>query len=126
MKKLSLALCEGRHEIPEAVDGSIFRNAISDVTDTEKMEKDAYMGIWNAAYMHYKTGESGFLAIDPDWDGCDEEPLVLATGLAVDLYVTGLTVALIAVLNVCRSNAINVTLWHFDRESGRYYTQKVK
>lgn len=42
------------------------------------------------------------------------------------LYVTGLTVALIAVLNATRELGIEVILWHFDRESGQYYSQEVK
>lgn len=42
------------------------------------------------------------------------------------LYVTGLTVALIAVLNAARELNIKMTLWHFDRESGEYYKQEVK
>lgn len=45
---------------------------------------------------------------------------------SLSLYVTGLTVALIAVLNATRELGIKVTLWHFDRESGKYYYQEVK
>lgn len=41
------------------------------------------------------------------------------------LYVTGLTVTLIEVINVCRKNAIDLTLYHFNRENGNYYPQKV-
>lgn len=44
----------------------------------------------------------------------------------LNLYVTGLTVALIAVLNVAKELNIKVTLWHFDRESDEYYEQEVK
>lgn len=44
----------------------------------------------------------------------------------LNLYVTGLTVALIAVLNVVRELGIRVTLWHFNRETGEYYSQEVK
>lgn len=43
----------------------------------------------------------------------------------LDLYVTGLTVALISVLNACRELEIEVTLYHYDRESGNYYPQQV-
>lgn len=42
------------------------------------------------------------------------------------LYVTGLTVALVAVINVCRQNGIKLTLMHFDRATGNYYQQPVK
>lgn len=42
------------------------------------------------------------------------------------LYVTGLTVALIAVLNASKELEIEVILWHFDRKSNKYYCQEVK
>ena len=44
----------------------------------------------------------------------------------LSLYVTGLTVALVAVLNVARELNIKVTLWHYDRETENYYSQEVK
>ena len=42
------------------------------------------------------------------------------------LFVTGLTVALIAVLNVCREWDIDVTLMHYDIKTGGYYSQEVR
>lgn len=44
---------------------------------------------------------------------------------ALDLYVTGLTVALVEVINFCHANGVSLTLWHFDRETGGYYPQEV-
>lgn len=126
MANIKIALCEGRHEIPEAVDGAIFRSEIKDVTDTVHLEQSAFNGLWSAAFRRHKGGEAGFLTTDPDWDGSDMEPLRFAAGLSVDLYVTGLTVALIAALNVCRAEGISVTLWHFNRATGRYYPQQVR
>ena len=41
------------------------------------------------------------------------------------LYVTGLTVALVTVINYCVSNGVKLTLLHFDRDSGGYYEQEV-
>jgi len=43
----------------------------------------------------------------------------------LNLYVTGLTVALVAVINYCCHNHIPLTLWHFNREDGSYYPQEV-
>jgi len=43
----------------------------------------------------------------------------------LDLYVTGLTVALVTVINYCCHNHIPLTLWHYDRDTGDYYPQKV-
>lgn len=90
----SMALCEGRHEIPQAVDGSIFGNTI-DPLDPNGLQAEA---------------KSKLRELDIK---------------SLDLYVTGLTVALISVLNACRELEIEVTLYHYDRESGNYYPQQV-
>ena len=42
------------------------------------------------------------------------------------LYVTGLSVALVAVINVCHDKGINLLLMHYNRDTGEYYPQKVK
>ena len=43
----------------------------------------------------------------------------------VNLYVTGLTVALVAVLNAAKQLDITVKLWHYNRDEGNYYSQEV-
>lgn len=50
----------------------------------------------------------------------------LADVEALDLYVTGLTVALVTVINHCRQAGISLTLRHYDRDSGSYYPQPVR
>lgn len=125
MNAINIALCEGRHEIPGAIDGFIFETEIQDVTNTTRLEEQAFSGIWNACYRHYRNGESGYLMSDPDWDGEDMEPLIIRKGVTINLYVTGLTVALIATINVCRREGLNVTLWHYNRETDSYYPQNV-
>ncbi len=45
---------------------------------------------------------------------------------SLDLYVTGLTVATVCVINVCANLGIALTLYHYDRETGNYYQQKVR
>lgn len=42
------------------------------------------------------------------------------------LYVTGLSVALVATLNACRDRGITVKLMHYNKDTGTYYPQKVK
>lgn len=92
MNHLKLALCEGRHEIPEAKDGAIFGNSINPL----------------------------------DLDGMRATAAARLAGIEVlDLYVTGLTVALVEVINFCHANGVKLTLWHFDRESCGYYPQEV-
>lgn len=89
-----MSLCEGRHNIPQAEDGSIFGKDLNPL-DVSGMEVKAKIKLAKANPQH------------------------------LDLYVTGLTVALIAVLNAARSLGIGVTLYHYDRESGDYYPQEV-
>jgi hypothetical protein len=91
----AMSLCKGRHEIPEAVDGSIFGTEV-DPLNVEGLQAQAMETLSALEIRH------------------------------LDLYVTGLTVALIAALNACRSLGITVTLWHFNRETGKYYSQDVE
>lgn len=88
-----MSLCEGRHEIPQAIDGSIFGTELDplDLTGMEREATEQLQGVFT-----------------------------------LNLYVTGLTVALVAVLNVCREQKIKVTLYHYNRETGKYYPQEVK
>lgn len=41
----------------------------------------------------------------------------------LELYVTGLTPALVAVLNYCTWNGIPCKLWHFNKRTGQYTQQ---
>ncbi|MCS4487172.1 hypothetical protein [Staphylococcus americanisciuri] len=43
---------------------------------------------------------------------------------AVTLYVTGLSVCLVEVMNYCIFNNVNLTLMHYDRESDTYVAQE--
>lgn len=43
----------------------------------------------------------------------------------IELYVTGLTVALVEVINACRQFGIKLTLFHYDRDTCEYYPQEV-
>ena len=49
----------------------------------------------------------------------------LADCTKLDLYVTGLTVALVEVINYATKNNIALTLWHYNRDTGNYYSQSV-
>lgn len=122
---LNMSLCEGRHIIPQAVDGSVFPNVIENMTETEMLEAYAFRKIWNACFKKYKAGECGYLRVADSWDGYDETPLVIDENIKLNLYVTGLTVALIAVLNVCRKEGIKVTLYHYNTATKEYFPQEV-
>lgn len=43
----------------------------------------------------------------------------------INIYVTGLTVALIAAINAAKEIGVTVTLYHFDRETGNHFEQSV-
>lgn len=43
----------------------------------------------------------------------------------IDLYVTGLTTALVSVLNSCKELELDVTLWHHNKQTGGYFRQEV-
>ena len=123
-KILKMCLCEGRHEIREAVDGAIFKTEVNPLA-VDRLEIQAFNSIWNKCY---KMGILEYASSKyPELEGTEEEDsFCIPRGLSLDLYVTGLTVALVAVLNVCREEDIKVTLYHFNRENGSYYEQKVK
>lgn len=48
-----------------------------------------------------------------------------ATCNELTLYVTGLSVALLAVVRYCDGNGISLTCMHYNRDTGEYYPQKV-
>ena len=49
----------------------------------------------------------------------------LSKGDSLKVYVTGLTVALVEVINICHSKGARLTLMHFDREKGTYFPQEI-
>lgn len=127
--KLYMALCEGRHDIPDAVDGAIFPAVIPDVTDVRGLEVAAEAAIARAALAHYRAGESQYLPTAKYANAVEKGggfPCVdVAPGFSLVLYVTGLTVATVAVINVCLHVGISLTLMHFNQANGDYYSQEV-
>ena len=66
--------------------------------------------------------------VDPlDLDGMFETAQRAIPVDCTDLkvYVTGLTVAMLTVVQVCLARGISLTALHFDRTSGEYYAQRV-
>lgn len=118
---LKMTLCEARHITPEK-DGAIFPFSIKNVTDVNGLEKIARDRIWEVCYTKYKYGKSGYL-IRKEKEVSTE--LLFDPRLHIDLYVMGLTVALISVVNVCLKEDIDITLWHHDKNTGDYYPQEI-
>lgn len=49
----------------------------------------------------------------------------LSKGDSLTVYVTGLTAALVEVINICHEKGVRLTLMHFDREKGTYFPQEI-
>lgn len=46
-------------------------------------------------------------------------------GIQLNLYVTGLTIAVIAAIKAAKNEGMDIVLWHYDRDSESYYPQKI-
>ena len=89
---VSMVLCASRHSVPDAVDGAIF----------EKIDDPMnFMALRRMAW--------GRLA-----------PLFNDGVKIVNIYVTGLTPALLTVINICREHDVMVNTWHYDNVSNTY------
>lgn len=51
--------------------------------------------------------------------------LKLKNARIIHLYVTGLTVCLVSVINYCKQENKKITLWHYNRDTGEYIRQNV-
>jgi hypothetical protein len=120
MRKISLNLFSGRHDLP--TNKSIFKGALKDVRDVQKIEDLARTSLQLIAF---QLGISEELTVSTDY-GTDEVVFDFPRNMEVVIYVTGLTVALIAVLNVLRSYNAKVTLAHYDKVINDYYFQEVR
>jgi hypothetical protein len=116
MVQKTMVLCAGRHEMP-ANDGAIFPGEINPL-DVAGLEVQARKRLLEM-FPEWKQGYGSL----PN-QICPTDILVAVRG-ELRLYVTGLSVALVAVINVCRWMGVDLTLLHFDRESGEYYPQMV-
>lgn len=96
MRNINVALCFGRHEMPECVTHAILADC-----------GIPYVTIQNEDGEDMRTFD------------CDNVHLTI--------YVTGLSVALIAAINAAHFGGIrHITLMHYDRETGEYYAQEVE
>ena len=106
-------LVEGRHEIPN-IDGYIF-GTIEDVLDFDNLEKQAH--IWSSELFNWITADGDMNVLSDD----------IPEDWGINLYVTGLTSALIALLgSYWWWDVTGITFWHFDRDTGEYVPQTWK
>lgn len=93
VREIYVALCESRHEIPAAINGSIYPREISDPMNFGLLREIA-RDILNPAFMQGVT--------------------------TVNVYVTGLTPALLTVINYCRECGVTCVTWHYNSATGEY------
>lgn len=96
-----IGLCQGRHRI-ECVEDYIFPQEVNPL-DPDGLRESALRKLKEV----YGASKGNL------W------------GRELHIYVTGLSVALVAALDAALSLALSVTVWHYDRESGEYYPQKL-
>ena len=97
-KTINVAVCQWRHDIPQATDGAIFGTIIIEM-NPKKLLTQAQDVLKN----DYKI-EKGDL---------------------VNLYITGLTMATVAIINACTMIGANLVCFHFDKDTGKYISQEV-
>ena len=104
---INIAVCEGRHAIAPAVDGAVFGNEIApeDLINPNKLKNQATVTLNNAVAA--KSAD------------------VQAADVTVNLYITGLTVAVIAAISAAKEAGYTVVCYHYDRNSGNYYPQYI-
>lgn len=118
MKEIvTLALTEGRHELPP-VDGFIFPKEadptnLGGVNDTVSKKIQSFVGIKKSSRMG--LNQSSWEDVE-----CFEGEKIL------HLYVTtDLTVLTASVISYCALNGISLTLFHYGRETEDYYSQRL-
>ena len=100
-----VGLCDARHPIPQVTE-YIFEREINPL-DIPFMNTTALDFLLN--YLEEQN-----VGDDPVFDQ-----------VCVELYVTGLSVAIVAVINACRKLGMLLVLMHYDRVSETYYPQEV-
>jgi len=112
---IKLGVVEGRHEMPVSC---YVYNKIIDVTDIDELYERAhnniiYIGGWHTLNARIWVGATATC------DGYAPHECIL------HLYVSGLTVALIAVINACKTLGLEVVLYHYSKDTDSYYSQQV-
>lgn len=109
MEVLKVGVCESRHEMP--VDTFIFPQVV-DPLNVDKLEKEAELKL--ASLLRIMTVQQ-----------LDTKSLK-GTGITLHIYVTGLTVATLAIINAARKLFNNIVCYHYDYNSNTYYPQEIR
>ena len=118
--ELAVGLCAARHEMP--VNEFIFDTEVNplDVATLQTLAKNRLRALGD-------EHKCPLVAIvDINYEDDDENYVDLRYRCTLRLYVTGLTVALIAAIEEARNLFDKVVLMHYDRDTGKYYEQWIK
>ena len=109
MKKIYVGMCKTRsHEaMEEYVDDFLF-DRVENVKDLRYQENKILFKLYQN--MARYCGTSDFM---PNEFQCN-------------IYVNGITVALISAINVCNDLGMGIVLWHWDKTSNKYYPQEIR
>ena len=97
-KPIRVGVCKGRHEMPCNL--FVFDNTIADPTNVKEIEEEAV----------------NFFKANFSDKPCN----------TIEIYVTGLTVAVIAAIKVATKYFCNVIAMHYDMKKDCYYMQSIK
>lgn len=109
---------KGGVRIEKATDGNVF-GYISDVTAVYTMEIEA------EAKINSLCKEKGFFNQSKKKFWRYLFPESPYKNLEINLYTTSMLSAMVAILNVCKTLGIKVTLYHFDIKTNSYYPQLI-
>lgn len=109
----AVGLCAGRHDLP--VEKHIFSD-IQNVLDFPELNRIAEQFVLDNCNPHVTIGCG-----PSQTDYTDVE---CYKGNALDVVVTGLTQCTTAVMWACACYGIPLTLWHYNRDTGDYVSQR--
>lgn len=122
MKKIIVGLIKGRHVLP--VENFIYNSSdIKDITDVDRMER---LARYRLQCLALSTKQYEWYTIYDKVDNYDKVVFDFPSNAKVIIYVTGLTVALIATLNILKEYNAKVTLMHYNLITEDYFPQEVK
>lgn len=114
-KPVIVGLCKGRHELP--VEGYIFEENVNPL-DFVAMRRTVEKFVLTHVGITTETRE----ALDQRYE--DDVPCFTGEHRLI-VYITGLTAATAAVIQVCAYNGVQLTLMHFNRDTGEYAPQEI-
>lgn len=122
-KELIIGVCEGRHEMPSCCKSFIFNQEVNplDVVSLAVLANERLINLADEAGLEWKECPARV----PFQVGCNDTYKMEYYADCI-IYVTGLTVAVMAAASAALDRFNSVVLMHYDRDSGQYYEQRIK